>query len=322
MPTLARIWFFLLAGGVVLLVGGVWGAWLGLSEPEPTVLTWAQFVKNEPDKKWFRIEDAPFVDARTVRIIRSKRIGTAEDAYVPVVEDPAAPTGPVLVFLHVAEDLELAPPVVAGATPTVRRGPLEGWRIELSDDTRSLLTRQGAPVAPNMTVLRAGGAKPLWLCGLLAAGGGLLLLLGWKALRYRNRAREGAASPSERSSFAAPDGSVADGVLEEQGEYDRATIEALAKAGSDLSKPHLVEHHFVCPDPTRAAAAVEWGRAHGYRPSPVTTANFKGSDYAYFDLVKSTVPSLERISSDTKAMIDLAARSGIEYDGWGCSVVK
>jgi regulator of RNase E activity RraB len=102
---------------------------------------------------------------------------------------------------------------------------------------------------------------------------------------------------------------------------DEQTIQALADAGSDMSKPHLLEHHFVCETREAAEAVIAWGTASGYRGSPVTEGTFEGHEYVYFDLIKSTLPVIDDVLSETTAMLDVAARSGAEYDGWGCEVV-
>jgi hypothetical protein len=53
----------------------------------------------------------------------------------------------------------------------------------------------------------------------------------------------------------------------------------------------------------------------------VTEGTFEGHEYVYFDLIKSTLPVIDDVLSETTAMLDVAARSGAEYDGWGCEVV-
>ena len=111
-------------------------------------------------------------------------------------------------------------------------------------------------------------------------------------------------------------------VLDHQLANDVQVIQALGNAGSDLSKPHLPEHHFECRTREMAEPVLAWGIAEGYAPSPVTEGKFEGREYVYFDLVKSTVLTVENITSETTAMLEIAARHGIEYDGWGCEVVE
>jgi hypothetical protein len=189
MNFLARVWVFLVFIGLGAVVGGVVGIRNRLSENEPTSVTWAQLLQSPPDKKWLFIADAPLVDARTVHVVRTKKFGTAEDAYVAAVSDPADPTSPVKVFVLVHEDADAAPFVAAGTPPVVRRGPIEGRRIDLSNETRALLGRQGAPVASDMICLRAGPPPTLaFAVGATVIGLGLMAL-GWKARQHRARAR-------------------------------------------------------------------------------------------------------------------------------------
>lgn len=111
-------------------------------------------------------------------------------------------------------------------------------------------------------------------------------------------------------------------VLVRQRAKDEQVLRALADAGSDLSKPHSLEHHFVCPNRAAAQPVVAWGIAAGYQTSEVVDGEFEGRKYSCFDLIKSTVPTISIITAETSAMLAAAARHGVEYDGWGCEVVK
>ena len=111
-------------------------------------------------------------------------------------------------------------------------------------------------------------------------------------------------------------------VLDHQREMDEQTIQALANAGADLSKPHPLEHHFNSPTPDAAAPVLAWGAANGYAASPLSEDVSEGQPYVYFDLVKGTVLAIESITSETTAMLEVAAEHGIEYDGWGCGAEK
>jgi regulator of RNase E activity RraB len=65
----------------------------------------------------------------------------------------------------------------------------------------------------------------------------------------------------------------------------------------------------------------EWARLNGFQVSPRQEGRWEGRRYYYFDLVKSTIPTLENISPDTTLMLRLAAEFECTYDGWGCAVV-
>lgn len=115
---------------------------------------------------------------------------------------------------------------------------------------------------------------------------------------------------------------VSQDVLAHQRAKDEQVIRALAEAGSNMSKPHSLEHHFVCPSREAAGPVVAWGKASGYQSSEVIDDEFEGRRYVYFDLVMSTVPTIAEVTMHTSAMLEIAARHGVEYDGWGCEVVE
>jgi len=52
---------------------------------------------------------------------------------------------------------------------------------------------------------------------------------------------------------------------------DREVLSALVKAGSDLSKPHRIEFHFVGYDEAKITSLVEEGRKMGYAVSSIDT---------------------------------------------------
>lgn len=98
-------------------------------------------------------------------------------------------------------------------------------------------------------------------------------------------------------------------------------LRRLAEAGSDLTKSHSIEHHFVCSERSSATPVLSFGASAGYQPSPVTENTFAGQTYFTFDLVRVCVPTLAEITDQTRSMLELATRCGVEYDGWGCAVV-
>ena len=110
--------------------------------------------------------------------------------------------------------------------------------------------------------------------------------------------------------------------LDTQRRADMDTIQALRAAGSDLSKPHTLEHHFICPTRDRAAPILKWGSANGFQPSDVLDGVHEGEAYVFFDLIKLTVPDIERVFPVTSEMLRLAKKHSAEYDGWGCPTVR
>ena len=79
---------------------------------------------------------------------------------------------------------------------------------------------------------------------------------------------------------------------------DRATLEALAQAGSKLAEPHTVKHYLYFGTKRRAKAAAREIAASGYRSSA-------GS-------IRSTREFREGVAN----------RFGGEYDGWEAQVER
>jgi hypothetical protein len=104
---------------------------------------------------------------------------------------------------------------------------------------------------------------------------------------------------------------------------DRQVIEVLRMAGSDLRKPHTLEHHFVTYDRGKIDGLVADDLAAGYTVSKISTLNDKsGRPYWYFDLIKPVVPEEEIVFAESLRMTTVGKRHGIAYDGWGCPVER
>jgi regulator of ribonuclease activity B len=102
---------------------------------------------------------------------------------------------------------------------------------------------------------------------------------------------------------------------------DLETISALQRVGSNLSRPHALEHHFV----SKNRADLESLRSHAildnYRVSQILSTGRLFKTY-FFDIVIDTIPTIENISPASSSMCELAAKYSCSYDGWGCRVVK
>lgn len=104
---------------------------------------------------------------------------------------------------------------------------------------------------------------------------------------------------------------------------DRDVLISLANAGSNLKKPHEIEFHFVSYDKAKVTAVAVEGKKMGYRVSKIDTLNNKQArQYWYFDLIQSVVPSEKNIFAHTEIMTNLAKKHAVEFDGWGCLIVK
>jgi regulator of RNase E activity RraB len=110
-------------------------------------------------------------------------------------------------------------------------------------------------------------------------------------------------------------------LLEQRGK-DLQVIAALHSHGSELARPHRIEHHFNTFSASDAQAIVQWGAENGFEASPISSGVFEGQGYFYFDLIRDTVPEIESVYADTGRLLDLAKNNNALYDGWGCMVVK
>lgn len=115
---------------------------------------------------------------------------------------------------------------------------------------------------------------------------------------------------------------MSEAALMRRRDLDEQVLRRLAEAGSDLTKPHSIEHHFVCSERSSATPVLSFGASAGYQPSPVAENTFAGQPHFTFDLVRVCVPTLAAITEQTRAMMEIATKHGLEYDGWGCMVVE
>jgi hypothetical protein len=108
--------------------------------------------------------------------------------------------------------------------------------------------------------------------------------------------------------------------LELQRQKDRAVLEHVRRH-SDVSQPHRIAHHFRADSPTGGRELQAWARLNGFQVSPLQEDLGEGRHGDSFELIKSTIPTLENISPDTTLMLHLAAEFECTYQGWRCEVV-
>lgn len=104
---------------------------------------------------------------------------------------------------------------------------------------------------------------------------------------------------------------------------NRATIAALSNAGSDLSKPHRIEHHFYCYDEHICQELSAAGKRLGYEAGNWGIHQTKdGHTYRYFDLIKPILPLQSHLDAAVEELVLLATQHQAIYDGWGSFVVN
>jgi regulator of RNase E activity RraB len=100
---------------------------------------------------------------------------------------------------------------------------------------------------------------------------------------------------------------------------DRAVLQQLREAGSDLSKPHQIEFYLYFPTEEAAGKAAEKLEAEGFegemRRAPDLTR--------WMCLVyQQMVPELSKIAALKRRLGKLAQEFGGEYDGWETNIEK
>ena len=102
-------------------------------------------------------------------------------------------------------------------------------------------------------------------------------------------------------------------------EPDVQVLEELKKAGSDLSKPHLIEFYLYFPSKESASEVAQTLRDEGYEVQVSLGAdNINWLCFA----TKSIFPTREALSAIRVYFEALAQQQGGEYDGWGTTIVK
>ena len=100
---------------------------------------------------------------------------------------------------------------------------------------------------------------------------------------------------------------------------DAKITEQLAKAGSNLSRPHKIEFRFYFPSAQFAERVSATLKADGFQVA--TQEVVRGHQY----LVRATrtmVPLLPELQSLRSRFDELATREGGIYDGWSAEAVK
>lgn len=99
---------------------------------------------------------------------------------------------------------------------------------------------------------------------------------------------------------------------------DAKTIKALAEAGSDLTKPHDIDHWIYFRDEAGAHAAAKELVAAGFTVESLS----KEPDDSEWRLLarKTMVPYLKDVERQSAFLEELARRNRGDYDGWETQV--
>ncbi len=99
---------------------------------------------------------------------------------------------------------------------------------------------------------------------------------------------------------------------------DGQVIEALVRAGSDVSKPHPIDFNFYFNTLEGARTAAEILAKDGF----IVKVGESADAGRWSMLAIKTMAPLERqMLAMRRELHDLAAKNGGEYDGWGTAIV-
>jgi len=107
-------------------------------------------------------------------------------------------------------------------------------------------------------------------------------------------------------------------IAQESMSPDAKTLKALVEAGSDLSKPHEINHWLYFPSESNARAAAKDLSAAEF--SIVAVGQAEDLTHWRVRILKTIVPTLEDLEQQSAFLETLAQRHDGEYDGWETQV--
>lgn len=101
-------------------------------------------------------------------------------------------------------------------------------------------------------------------------------------------------------------------------EFNEETIQALTDDGTDVSQEHTIEHHMASQDfDVLEKAAVDAFKA-GFEVSDAEELVLDdGGTVFCFDAVVEKKLNVEAFNKDIDALLVIAAKHQVHYDGWG-----
>ena len=105
----------------------------------------------------------------------------------------------------------------------------------------------------------------------------------------------------------------------EKPDLDQLVLNHLQKAGSDLSKPHVIDCYLYFPTQAAANEAAARLRERGFRVEVRPAA--KGADWLCL-ATTTMIPRLSDLHEIRRKCNDLAVSLKGEYDGWETAVEK
>ncbi|MFC3123270.1 ribonuclease E inhibitor RraB [Agaribacter flavus] len=106
-------------------------------------------------------------------------------------------------------------------------------------------------------------------------------------------------------------------------DFNEETIDALTDDGTDVSKPHVIEHHFACNNFDKLEkAAVDTFKA-GFEVSDAEELVLDDGGIVFcFDAVTEKKLDVSAFNKDTDTLVIIAQKHGVHYDGWGTYFIE
>lgn len=109
----------------------------------------------------------------------------------------------------------------------------------------------------------------------------------------------------------------------ERENLDLDTIKALKDAGSNLSKPHYIEHQFVVENENNINQIFKYLKRDGYEISDINEeVDQDGRQYFFFEACKYCLVKPSIIFEESRKMNEIALSFNEFYDGWGTNIVE
>jgi len=102
---------------------------------------------------------------------------------------------------------------------------------------------------------------------------------------------------------------------------NRGVIENLKKLGSDLTRPHRVDHTLLFPTAEKRDEAISLVSKEGFEITDQYESEPSDASRFVLQISRNDSPELSVIQPVVFHLIDLATAIGGEYDGWGAMVI-
>ncbi|TKB56803.1 ribonuclease E inhibitor RraB [Ferrimonas aestuarii] len=112
-------------------------------------------------------------------------------------------------------------------------------------------------------------------------------------------------------------------LIAEQQQENQEIIEALLEDGSNPDADYTIEHHFSCANFDKLEKAAVDAFKAGFEVDDAEELELDDGALVFaFDAIIEHKLDLERLNTDCKALIELAEKHGVQYDGWGTYFVE